>query len=313
MKKSSRLKSWMVLAILLFGIASIWYLILRDPVGESHFSLSQFKVNPSYVLVHDLDGPIMESKKWIERVDKYAKRSSIRAIVLNINSPGGAVGPSQELYSYLKQIREDYKKPVVVYSGGVLASGAYYTALGANEIITAPGAIVGSIGVIMGFLNLEGLYDWAKIKRFSVTTGKYKDSGAEYRPMRDDEKDLFQDMINDVYLQFTNAVKDERNLSQEKIDTYCDGRVMTGQQAQDLGFTDKIGTLETAINLAIKLSGAETLERYSIPKEKRSIFDLLVGDEDAQVMRSLASKLDRALNLEWSGRPLYLMPGALGH
>jgi protease-4 len=143
-----------------------------------------------------------------------------------------------------------------------MASGAYYSAVGADKIVVAPGAMVGSIGVIMEFANLEKLYDWAKISRFTINTGKYKDSGAEYRSMRDDEKELFQNMINEVWGQFKAAVAEGRNLKPEEVEPYADGRVFTGDFAVKNGFADEVGTVGRAYELAADLAGIKDFGRF---------------------------------------------------
>ncbi len=281
---------------------------------DSLWSFHSVKVNPSYILTHDLKGIIIDSKKWIEDVDKYVQKDSVKALVIQINSPGGVVGPSQELYEFLKKVRDEYKKPVVAYSGGLMASGAYYTALGADKIVATPGAMIGSIGVIMEFLNLEGLYDWAKVKRFSITSGQFKDSGAEYRSMRDDEKALFQSLIDDVYIQFKNAIKESRNLSDQTLQSYADGRVFTGQQALDLGFIDEIGVASDAFELAADLANVSDFEIYKIPKEKPSLLDLLPlgGSEEDSEAHGLSKVAYQLLRADLVAQPLLILPGYWG-
>src|SRR4029077_13140783 len=145
--------------------------------------------------------------------------SDVKAIVLRLNSPGGAVAPSQEIYQAVK----NYKKPIVASMSSVAASGAYYVACGAKKVYANPGTITGSIGVIMEFANLEKLYEWAKIKRFSIKTGRFKDVGAEYREMTADERALLQNMVDDVLSQFTLAVSEGRNIPLETVKEIADG------------------------------------------------------------------------------------------
>ena len=312
MKKTNSLKSWSVILIVLALLSGIWWGIFSTPT-YSGVSLKELRVNKSYILVHEFKGIITDSKKWIEKVDKYAKRSSIKAIVFIVNSPGGVVGPSQELFHFIKKVRSDYNKPVIVYSSTVLASGAYYMALGADQIITSPGAMVGSIGVIMEFLNLEGLYDWAKARRFSVTSGKFKDSGAEYRPMRDDERELFQSLINDVYDQFVTTIQTELKLDEATIQSYADGRVLTGRQAKEAGLITANGYLDDAISAAATLAKIESPEPYYIPKESPSLFEMLSGTEESEAtLKALKVGLNSLFRAEISGLPLYLLPSVLG-
>jgi protease-4 len=312
MTKKNNFKSWSVVFILIALFSGVWWGVFSNP-NYSGISINELKVNKSYVLVHEFKGVITDSKKWIEKVDKFAKKSSIKAVVIIINSPGGVVGPSQELYHFLKKIRTEYNKPVVVYSSTVLASGAYYMALGADEIITSPGAMVGSIGVIMEFLNLEGVYEWAKIKRFSVTSGKFKDSGAEYRAMRDDEKALFQTLINDVYDQFVTTIKDELKLDSKVMEAYADGRVMTGRQAKEAGLIHSIGYLDDAIAASARIAQIKDPEPFYIPKEDPGLLERLIKGEESEEASLKLVKLGMViLRAELAGLPLYLMPDYWG-
>lgn len=311
MNKTSKSKTWIVILSLFLGLSAILYFFGSSP-SYSGFSFNQLKVNKHYVLVHEFKGAIMDSRKWIEKVEKYVEKSSIKAVVFIVNSPGGIVGPSQELYHYIKEIREKTKKPVIVYSGTVLASGAYYMALGADKVFVSPGAMVGSIGVIMEFVNLEGLYDWAKVRRFSINSGKFKDSGAEYRPMRDDEKELFQNLINDVYDQFTSALMSERQLGKEIVEQYADGRILTGRQAKEAGLVDQVGYLKDAIAMAGEMAGYSAVEPYYIPKESLGIIDILTRSEESEMSIGGIQKALTALRAQLIGQPLYILPTFTG-
>lgn len=308
---------WMMLLVLLLVFGGILTLILSFTV-KPFFKERGLTVGSKSILHLQLNGVIMDGKKLLKPLLKYREDNSIKAIVIEINSPGGVVGPSQEIYEEIRRAREEFKKPVVAVSTSVMASGAYYAAVGADKIMVAPGTMVGSIGVIMEFTNLEKLYDWAKVSRFSISTGKYKDSGAEYRPMRDDERALFQDMINDVYEQFVEAVAEGREMKPEAVKEYADGRVFTGRKAVELGFADDVGTLEDAFDLAAELSGlGDDYEVFEPPKVRPGLWDLLLGGEDdATTMmpwKTADAKVDAALNsllrLELANKPLLLMPG----
>lgn len=312
--KHSKKHSWVVLIVFIFIFGGLFF--LSNQGSLNWVESADLSIKNNRILVHEFNGMILDSSKWIERVDKQVQKSRIRAVVFLINSPGGVVGPSQELYSFIKKIRDEYKKPVVVYSSGLLASGAYYMALGANHIMAAPGAMIGSIGVIMEFMNLESLYDFVKVKRFSITTGKYKDSGSGYRSMRDDEKQLFQNLINDVHQQFTQTVQTERNLSEEVTSEYCDGRVFTGKQAQELKFVDSIGSQSDAIMKAAELSGlGSDYQIHRLPKVRTLNWDILFTDEEeeasSKVNQVFMNNLKELLRTNYSGQPLYLYPGSL--
>ncbi|WP_413944234.1 signal peptide peptidase SppA [Bdellovibrio sp. HCB-162] len=257
------------------------------------FGESEKKVTAKNTILHlDMNGVILNGKKFLKNLKKYKDEDKVKAILITINSPGGAVGPSQEIYTEIKRVREELKKPVICVSTGVMASGAYYSAVACDKIVVAPGSLVGSIGVIMEFANIEKLYDWAKISRYSITSGKFKDSGAEYRAMREDERALFQNMIDEVYAQFKGTVAKERNLKEELVSEYADGRVFTGATAVKLGFADKEGFYEDAVKLAAETAKlGDNYDVFEVPKKRVSIFDL--GDSDREDdVNSLAEYAD---------------------
>ena len=244
--------------------------------GLSKFGSIQGTVTENSVLYLDLDGVIIDGKTFLENLRKYRDDKHIKGVIVRVNSPGGVVGPSQEMYAELKRVREEWQKPVVVTVSSVAASGAYYAALAANKVIVNPGSMLGSIGVIMEFANLEGLYNWANIKRFALKTGPYKDSGAEYRPMREDEKQLFQNLIDGVHTQFVEAVVESRKLEENVVRKYADGRVFTGETAVSLGFADQVGTFDDAVRTVGELAGLGTKPKlFEPPKERPSVFDFL--------------------------------------
>ena len=183
----------------------------------------------------DIKGIILDNKLWLQQLNDYKKDDKVAALILRVDSPGGAVGSSQELHATIKEIRSKYKKPVVISSISINASGAYYLSVGADHILVNPGTLMGSIGVIMEFSNLEGLYEWAKIKRFNIASGHYKDIGSSYRKMREDERQLFRSLINEVWQQFKFAIMKDRKLDSQTLETYADGRIFTGATAVELG------------------------------------------------------------------------------
>jgi len=282
-------------------------------------------VSKNNILQLDLEGVIMNGKKFLKKLKKYKDEDKIKAIVININSPGGAVGPSQEIYEAIKAVKAETKKPIICSSSGLLASGAYYSAVACDKIVVAPGALVGSIGVIMEFANLEKLYDWAKISRYSINSGKFKDSGAEYRAMRPDEKALFQDLINDVYGQFKQAVVDGRKMKVEVVSQYADGRVMTGKQAVALGFADSLGTLDDAVKVAAEAAGlGKDYKLFEAPKKKPSFWDLIEQQEDDDLNsvdeaagfftrhgadKAVEHSIRKILRMQGLNQPMLIMPG----
>ncbi len=273
------------------------------------------------ILQMELSGVIMNGKRFIKNLNKYKKDKNIKAIVININSPGGAVGPSQDIYNAIKKAREETKKPIICVTTGIMASGAYYSAVGCDKIVASSGSLVGSIGVIMEFANLEKLYDWAKIKRFTITSGKFKDSGNEFRTMRDDEKELFQSMISEVYQEFRLTVKEARRLDDKTLDNYADGRVFTGTKAVKLGFADQVGNFDDAVALAAQEANlGKDYELIEIPKHKKSIFDFGESGEEDPVNsiaslkglapnQIIADSIEKIFRMKYLNQPMMIMPG----
>lgn len=233
------------------------------------------------VAVLELNGVIMDSKKILKKLKALDEDSEVKAVVLRLNSPGGAVAPSQEIYQAVK----NFSKPVVSSMGSVAASGAYYVACGTKKIFANPGTITGSIGVIMEFANLSKLYEWAKVQRYSIKTGKYKDAGAEYRELTPEERGLFQNMVDDVLSQFKEAVSSGRKMTLPEVTAIADGRIFSGNQAKKAKLVDELGSLQDAANEAAKLAGIKGKPHVIYPeKKRRSVLDLLLdqGQEDAE-------------------------------
>lgn len=190
-----------------------------------------------------------------KKIRDAAADKNVKAIVLDINSPGGTVASVQNIYNELLRAKEKEKKVVALFRD-VAASGGFYIAMAADKIVAEPGTITGSVGVIMQTSNVEGLFDKIGVKVTPITSGKYKDIGSSYRPMTDAEKALLQDMVDDTYTQFFAAVKAGRpQVKPEDLAEYTDGRVFTGQRAYNLGFIDKLGGEEEARQLAGELAG----------------------------------------------------------
>ncbi len=190
-----------------------------------------------------------------KKVRDAAADKNVKAIVLDINSPGGTVASVQNIYDELLKAKANGKKIVALFRD-VAASGGFYIAMAADKIVAEPGTITGSVGVIMQTSNVEGLFDKIGVKVTPITSGKYKDMGSAYRPMSDAEKAILQDMVNDTYTQFFAAVKAGRpDVTPENLTEYTDGRVFTGQRAFNLGFIDKLGGEEEARQLAGELAG----------------------------------------------------------
>jgi protease-4 len=190
----------------------------------------------------EIVGEIADSEPVVEQLARLERDSSVRAVVVRLDSPGGGVAASQEMYEAVRKLRED-GKPVVASLAGVAASGAFYVACAADSIVSNPGTLTGSIGVIMSFPNTEELFRKVGVRLEVVKTGKFKDVGSIWRPMTEEERRLLQDVLTNVYDQFIEAIVEGRSLNREDILPYADGRVFTGDQALEYGFVDRIGDL----------------------------------------------------------------------
>jgi protease-4 len=259
---------YLVLLIFLVFIAFIIGLstgfIFKDDDG--------FKSGDKVALL-SVEDVILDSKVYLESITSIKKDKHIKAVVLRINSPGGAVGPAQEIYSEILKLREHI--PVVASLGAVAASGGYYIACSAEKIMTNPGTITGSIGVIAQFVNYKELLQWAKLDVEVLKSGKFKDSGSPLRDLTPEERAYLQSTIDNVHAQFKTAVVQTRGLKPEEVDKIADGRIFTGEQAKDLRLVDEIGTMNDAIKAAAALGGIEgdpNVTHY--PKKKTRLVDI---------------------------------------
>jgi len=189
-------------------------------------------------------------RKVAEKIKRMSRKKEVKAILLDINSPGGTVSAVQDIYSAILRAKKETKKPFVARIGDVAASGAYYVAAACDKIVANPGSITGSIGVIFSAGNWQGLMKKLGIEAETIKSGKYKDIGSPVRKMTKEERKLLQDMIDDAYSQFLDAVVKGRNIPKEKLESIADGRIFTGRQALAKGLVDKLGDFQTALDLA---------------------------------------------------------------
>jgi protease-4 len=259
-------KACIVLLLLLFmllGISAAIALFQKEmPIGEK-------------VAVVRVEGPILDSKNTIEDLKDYVTNQSVKAIILRVDSPGGAVAPSQEIYEEVRKAAA--KKKVVVSMGSVAASGGYYISAPASRIVANPGTLTGSIGVIMEIPNLEGLLNKVGVKTEVIKSGEHKDMASVFRGIGKEERAILQDVLDDVHEQFIDAVAEGRKMVPEKVRKIADGRVFTGRQAIKAGLVDELGNLEDAIKTAAKLAGISGEPGVIDKKEKTSITDFLRG------------------------------------
>lgn len=276
-KRSPLLRGCLILLAVIAG-----FLILMKLVGKVGGKLAGIE----NVGVVKIEGIITDSASINESIRKFAKDENIKAIVLRINSPGGGVGPSQEIYEEVKKLRD--KKVVVASIGAVGASGGYYIACGADKIVANPGSITGSIGVIMEFLNLKELIEKLGMKGMVVKSGPLKDVGNPLRDMTEEERKLLKTLIDNIHYQFVDAVADGRKLERSKVEVIADGRIFSGEQAKELGLVDILGNFYDAIDVSAKISGIKGEPRLVYPpKKKISIIDLIKDEAKSIIERIL--------------------------
>jgi protease IV len=257
------------------------------------------------IAVLDVDGIITDDAEYLRHLRRFRDNASVRGYVININSPGGVVAPSQSLYRELRRIREEDERPVIAAIGGVGASGGYYIALAADSIFALPGSVTGSIGVIMEIPDASELMDKVGIRMQTVVSAEHKDMGSPFRPLGPGDRALLDTLVLDVYQQFVEVVARDRGLQREEVARVADGRILSGRQALEARLIDRLGNREDAVATAGTMAGLGTRPRTIRPPEPRfTLFDLLFG-------RGAAGVLGRALRpLEPAAMPgvRYIVP-----
>lgn len=200
-----------------------------------------------------VEGIIGDARECIEQINEFAENRRVRAVVVRIDSPGGAVVPSQEIHQAVMELRK--KKPVVASMGSVAASGGYMIAVAADRIVANPGTITGSISAVIHYANVEELLKKVGVRSSVIKSGKYKDIGSPMREMTQVERALIQGIVDDIYDQFVGTVSENRKMPRAKIRELADGRIFTGRQAKGLGLVDEVGSLQDAVRLAGRLAG----------------------------------------------------------
>ncbi len=209
------------------------------------------------VAIVRIEGPILDSYQTVEELTTFANDPLVKAIVVRIDSPGGGVAPSQEIYNAVKRVRQEQNKTVVASMGNIAASGGYYIAVATDRILANPGTLTGSIGVIMQMANFQELLEKVGVKSVVVKSGKFKDLGSPFRAFENEDRQLLQSVMDDVHRQFVEAVADGRSLDSTEVEQLADGRIFSGQQAKSILLVDEIGDLHEAIKLAGELGGIE--------------------------------------------------------
>jgi len=244
---------------------------------------------PSFALggrvgVVDIEGIILSADRFRDTLARFKTAPGVKAVVVRINSPGGGVAASQELFSEIRRFRKETGKPVVVSMESVAASGGFYAAVAADKIVANPGTITGSIGVIMQWMNYGDLLEWAKVRAVTLKSGALKDAGNPSRPLTDEERKYFEDLIQRLRLQFQGAVAEGRKgrLKPEALAHMSDGRVVTGEEALALGLVDEIGDYRDAVDLAARLAHLAVPAEVWHPRPARpGLIELLTGPSES--------------------------------
>ena len=283
MKRKRILIGLGVIAALLIFFFGILFLIGRYSGGKSGRLVFGDKI-----AIVEVKGVIAQSSGIIEELQQYLEDREVKAIILRIDSPGGGVGPAQEIYREVIKIKP--KKKVVTSMGSVAASGGYYIASASDLIVANPGTITGSIGVIMQFSNFEELLKKIGIKGVVLKSGEHKDIGSPFREMTPEEKKIMQEVLDNVHQQFIQAVADGRKLDRAKVVEIADGRILTGEQAKNLGLVDQMGNLQDTIEITAKMVGISGKPNVLYPKKRLSIWELLMRDMSSAIIDVLNEK-----------------------
>ncbi|MBI2342986.1 MAG: signal peptide peptidase SppA [Deltaproteobacteria bacterium] len=240
------------------------------------------------VALLDLHGPIVEVDALLEQIEEARRDDAVKAVVLRVNSPGGSVGSSQELFHALRRL--DREKPLVASFGMMATSGGYYAGVAARKIFALPGTATASIGVRMSHLDAEALLQWSGLKPEILKSGYFKDVGAMHRPMREDERALLLGVLGDMHEQFRATVAERRGIPREQLDPMADGRVMTGDAARAAGLIDAIGDLQDAINAAAAYAGLDPDPRVIHFEPQRPWWMALLGGRVRAAMQGVLAQ-----------------------
>jgi protease-4 len=275
----TRIWLWILIgggAFFLFVLAVFTLVLLAMHAGGQQAGLHAFG---DKIGVVDLDGVIMDPNEMVEDLHRFNEDDSIKAIIIHVNSPGGGVAASEEIYREVKRIHDKKSKPIVSSIQTVGASGAYYVSSATNKIYADSGSVVGSIGVIAEWVNYGDLMRWAKLKPEVLKVGQFKDTGDPTRELTPAERQYMQGLIDNMYGQFVQAVAEGRHAKVDDIKGIADGRVWTGQQALDMHLIDQVADFRSAVLETAKsvgISGEPVLVHPE--KERKSLMDLLFGD-----------------------------------
>lgn len=246
------------------------------------------------IAIITIDGVIGDDREVLEDIRRFRDDASVKGFVVAINSPGGEVGPSQSIYSEIKRLRDADDRPVIAAINGVGASGGYYIALGADSIFANPGAITGSIGVIMEVPNVDGLMQKVGVQMQTVKSAEHKDIASPFREMSPSDREVLGAMVQDVYAQFVEVVAKERKQTAQELGPNIDGRVLSGRQAQQAGLVDRLGNFNDAVASAGRMAGiGEEPKLLYPPKDEVTLMDAILGRAEASIRNRLSRPMEQ--------------------
>jgi protease-4 len=283
-KSRGGLLFWGILSGCLAGLVGLTVLMALAGALAGNSGRADWSIG-SRIAIVPIEGEILDARDCIETIHRYEKNPAVKAIVIRINSPGGAIAPSQEIYEEIRKVRQRSGKHFVASMDSVAASGGYYIASACDQIVANPGTITGSIGVILQWMNVEELLRWAKLRPETITAGTMKDAGSPYRSLTPEERAYFQSIVAQLHRQFIHAVAEGRSgrISEAEVARIADGRIFTGQEAKELRLVDSLGDLEDSVKLASVLAGLKHVPSTIYPRRRAAgLLDLLTHSEDSE-------------------------------
>ncbi|MHB8137596.1 MAG: signal peptide peptidase SppA [Smithellaceae bacterium] len=288
--------------VLLVALSVVLYFFFYRAGTQTGSSGTQsFSLNDK-IGVLPVEGLITDSLDITKNIDSFAKDSSIVAVVVRINSPGGGVAASQEIYDAIVELKKT--KKVVVSMGTVAASGGLLIACAGDKIVANPGTITGSISAIMQFANLEELLKKVGVKSSVVKSGQYKDIGSPMREMTPEERIIIQELVDDIYNQFIDVIVRDRKMTREQVVAISDGRVFSGRKAKEYGLVDQLGSMATAAKLASELAGKTGKYDLVYPKKKHTnVFDIMFESAANSLSQSISEKSESRAGVSYLYQP----------
>ena len=277
-----------VFALLFFGASIIYFSKIVSKSSSKYYERSG--KGSEKVAVVDLNFTIISSEPIVKQFKDFGEDESVKAIILRVNTPGGGVAASQEMYEAIKKVR-DSGKPVIVSISSLGASGGYYAACGGSIIVADPGSLVGSIGVIISLTNFKDLAEKLGVSQTVFKSGELKDAGNPLRELNEKDREYFQSIVDDSYDQFLEVVSRERKMDKEKLKEYATGRVFTGRQAKEIGLIDSLGTFDDAIMMAARMAGIEGEPAIVRKKERITFFEMLIESIGKNELKEVKDEL----------------------